>query len=111
MKKIIVAIAIICCIHANAQICFDPIKIFKPIGQQAITAASVTSADFNGDGKIDLVTTNNFIDAAGTGVTCNVSLLLGAGNGNFTTVADTFYVGFGASQVISTDFNNDGKAD
>jgi type IX secretion system substrate protein/VCBS repeat protein/FG-GAP repeat protein len=111
MKKLIITIAITCCINANAQICFDPIKIFKPIGQQAITAASVTSADFNGDGKADLVTTNNFIDAAGTGVTCNASLLLGTGNGNFTTVADTFYVGFGASQVISTDFNNDGKAD
>ncbi|MFI5141966.1 MAG: T9SS type A sorting domain-containing protein, partial [Bacteroidia bacterium] len=97
-------------VAANAQTCFNPIKVFKPVGRQTDNA-SVISADFNRDGKIDLATTNEFINAAGTSVINNVSILLGTGTGNFTAVPDTFVVGDGASQLISADFNRDGEVD
>jgi hypothetical protein len=65
---------------------------------------SVTSADVNGDGKLDLVTANQ--------ANSNVSVLLGIGDGTFG-VQTTYAVGVGLTpvSVISTDVNGDGKLD
>jgi len=63
---------------------------------------SVTSADFDGDGKADLAVANTNSN--------NVSILKNNGNGTFA-VAANYGVGSYPSSVISADFDGDGKAD
>jgi len=63
---------------------------------------SVTTGDFNGDGKLDLATAN--LDAN------TVSVLLGNGNGTFQTKVDD-PVGDAPASVTTGDFNGDGKLD
>ena len=60
------------------------------------------AADFNGDGKADLVVANR---ASG-----NVSILLSNGDGTFTTKS-TPSAGSGAASIAAGDFNEDGKLD
>jgi len=62
--------------------------------------ASVAVADFNGDGKLDLVTVNS----------ANVSVLLGKGNGTFGAHTD-FVAGTNPNGLAVADFNADGKPD
>jgi hypothetical protein len=66
------------------------------------TPQAVTTADVNGDGKLDLVTAN-----AGSNT---VSVLLGNGNGTFQA-AKTYGVGSAPNSVAVGDFNRDGKLD
>lgn len=68
-------------------------------------AASVTSGDFNNDGKAD-VAVANFTGGS-------VSILLGNGAGGFTNAAGSPITGGGGapSMVMSADFNADGRAD
>ncbi len=62
----------------------------------------VTSADFNGDGNMDLAVANQN--------SSNVSILLGTGTGSFGTA--TNYTVYGEPNSITTaDFNGDGKLD
>src|SRR5215213_2906059 len=63
---------------------------------------TVTNADFNGDGKMDLAAQN-----AGSNT---VSVLLGNGDGSFPAKQD-FGVGFVPTSVTSADFNDDTFAD
>src|SRR6266511_2449891 len=63
---------------------------------------SVAIADFNGDGKLDLAVANTDTD--------NVSVLLGNGNGTFSS-AQNFAAGDGPQSVAIGDFNGDGKRD
>src|SRR5215211_114639 len=63
---------------------------------------SVSSADFNGDSKVDLATANAGSD--------NVSVLLGKGDGTFGT-AQNFAAADSPWFVTSTDFNDDSKVD
>ncbi len=106
MKKTIYkfAIAIIACRLMSTENCFA-----QPCFNSAIYFAvdsipdSVISADFNGDGKLDLATTNN-----NSG---NVSVLLGIGTGNFGAAT---YFAINSNQPLSlcsSDFNGDGKLD
>jgi len=81
--------------------------------------SSIQSADFNGDGRPDLVVVNNkdtwglvgraqsrtLFPAAGT-----VSVLLGNGDGTFQAPR-IFGVGVGANSVTVGDFNGDGHPD
>jgi len=69
---------------------------------------SVTSGDFNGDGKLDLVAANGSWDTfAPEG---SVSVLLGNGDGTFQAAVN-YAVGFLPLSVMSGDFNGDGKLD
>jgi hypothetical protein len=62
----------------------------------------VAVADFNGDGKLDAVTSD-----ADTGT---VSLMMGNGNGSLTYVG-AYAVGASPSAVVVGDFNGDGRPD
>ena len=66
------------------------------------TPQGLVTGDFNGDGKIDLAIANK-----GSG---NVTILLGNGDGTFTT-APTVAAGAGANWIAVGDFNEDGKPD
>jgi len=63
---------------------------------------SIVTADFNGDGKLDLATANSGDNT--------VSVLLGDGTGHFAP-ASTFFTGSGPLQVLAADLNRDGKRD
>jgi hypothetical protein len=63
---------------------------------------SVATGDFNGDGKLDLVTANSGSN--------NVSVLLGNGDGTFQSAVD-YAVGSNPRSVAVGDFNGDGKLD
>jgi hypothetical protein len=63
---------------------------------------AIAVADFNGDGKHDLVTTNWLFH--------NVSVLLGDGSGGFSA-ATNFDVEYGPTSLAVGDFNLDGKPD
>src|SRR6266436_2532508 len=66
---------------------------------------SVTTGDFNGDGKVDLAVANNNFGSNGS-----VSILLGNGDGTFQANVDYPTAG-GAFSVITGDFNSDAKLD
>ncbi len=63
---------------------------------------AVTTGDFNGDGKVDLVITNQNNNS--------VSILLGNGNGTFQAPLE-FTTGSTAAGVAAGDFNGDGRLD
>jgi Bacterial Ig-like domain (group 3)/FG-GAP-like repeat len=65
-------------------------------------AMGVAVGDFNGDGKLDLVTADN---TAGT-----ISVLLGTGNGTFAAPV-AYAVGASPGSIIVGDFNGDGYLD
>ena len=110
MKKLVTTIAIALGMHIHAQICFEPMQIFKTItAQSKVTTSSIISADFNGDGKADVASSNGFNNTSGTFFS-TVSVLLGTGTGSFTGAAN-FDVDDGANQLITADFNGDGKID
>ena len=70
----------------------------------ALTApASVATADFNGDGKLDLAV------AAGSAGT--VSLYLGSGTGTFQKTSVDYPIGNDPKGIIVADLNKDGKMD
>ena len=67
-----------------------------------VQPSAIVAADFNGDGNLDLATTN--------AVDGTVSILLGDGKGNFTATA-TSQTGSSAFGLVSGDFNGDGNVD
>jgi hypothetical protein len=77
---------------------FSP-AVNYPVGA---TPFAVATGDFNGDGKLDLVTAN--YEGA------SVSVLLGKGDGTFQA-AQNFATGLYPSSVAVGDFNGDGKLD
>ena len=67
---------------------------------------SVAVADMNGDGKPDVVVTNNQDNGNGS-----VGLLLGNGDGTFGSVVNYASGGFSPQSVAVADLNGDGKLD
>jgi RHS repeat-associated protein len=75
--------------------------------ETGLVPLSVTSGDFNGDGKLDLVTANagdGFVPGTG------VSVLTGLGDGTFSAPA-SFLAGSQPTSVVIGDFNGDGLVD
>lgn len=62
---------------------------------------SMAVGDFNGDGKLDLVTANALFG--------NVEVLIGNGTGAFSATFNSMQLGL--TSVVTADFNNDGKLD
>jgi hypothetical protein len=72
---------------------------------------SVTSGDFNGDGKLDLAVANTC--NPGSIYHCNngvISILLGKGDGTFKAAVN-YRVGIDPQSVVTADFDHDGKLD
>ncbi|MFA6001902.1 MAG: VCBS repeat-containing protein, partial [Thermoleophilia bacterium] len=84
--------------EAAATVTFAP-AVNYGVGQ---SPSSVTTGDFNGDGKTDLAVANQSSN--------DVSVLIGNGNGGFDSAGNTG-VGSQPSSVTTGDFNGDGKAD
>jgi hypothetical protein len=79
-------------------------------GSGGFGATSVAVADFNGDGKPDLVVTNECV----SGSNCNngsVGVLLGNGDGTFGRTTTYASGGLDAVSVAVADVNGDGKPD
>jgi hypothetical protein len=72
-------------------------------GAGAFSAIAVAVADLNGDGKQDLIVTNNV-------GTFGLSVLLGNGDGSFKPALTYNFFGLGFSIAVA-DLNGDGKAD
>jgi hypothetical protein len=64
--------------------------------------SAVAIADFNKDGRVDLVTVNSAANA--------ITVLLGQGDGTFGPGIN-YSVGAAPGSVVAADFNNDGKPD
>lgn len=78
-------------------------------GSGGLGPSSVAIADVNGDGKPDLVVTNDCADSSCT--YGSVSVLLGNGNGTFMPAVSYNSGGLGATSVVIADLNGDGKLD
>src|SRR5271163_1992819 len=78
------------------------------IGNGTATSNSIAAADFNGDGKLDLVETCASLDDG----PCNLLLIQsGNGDGTFTQFCETPLPFFGSQSIAVGDFNGDGQPD
>ena len=90
-----------CCetLEGRRLLSFAPAVNYDTIG----TPSAIVTADFNNDGKLDLVTCANAI-------TGSYSVFLGDGAGGFGAVQRTI-LSTQLSSLAAADFNNDGKTD
>ena len=75
-----------------------------PAGRNAV---DIAAADFNGDGKLDLVVSSLSVDTSPD----SISVLLGNGDGTFQRPARFLVRGIQPLHLTVADFNGDGKPD
>ncbi len=98
MKKLFLIILLSCIKQLNAQVCFTSANYTVPN-----SSTTIACADFNSDGKLDLV-----VAAANS----PIYMLLGNGLGSFGASNIVYnHANYGYTSFVSADFNNDGKAD
>jgi hypothetical protein len=79
----------------------------NPVLTDIMPANCLAAADFNGDGRLDVVSVTATMDFGGQG-----SAWLGRGDGTFTLSGDYFGLGLEVPQAIATgDFSGDGRPD
>ncbi|HEY9403669.1 MAG TPA: FG-GAP-like repeat-containing protein [Pyrinomonadaceae bacterium] len=81
----------------------------KPAMPAVAEVQSIAISDFDGDGRVDIVTANYGFLATGSSVS-KVTVLLGNGDGTFRSTVD-YEGGFNMRFVIAADFSGDGKPD
>lgn len=91
----------------NGDGTFRAVSRFSTGGASGVT--SVIAADFNRDGKLDLMTSNP-ANCLNCGVTDSVSFLRGNGDGTFLT-PQLIQIGAYSQKLEPGDFNRDGIAD
>ena len=97
-------VATVLSMPCSAQVCSTPSFTAATNFEVGDGPRSVTTGDFNGDGKLDLAVANSYFRSS------NVSVLLGNGSGGFGA-ATNFAAGDGPYSVTTGDFNGDGKLD
>lgn len=75
---------------------------FAPDPAASVTGVATVAADFNGDGKMDIATTNS--------KNGGLSIRLGKGDGTFLPSV-TYRGGYHYNAILAGDFNGDGKLD
>lgn len=68
-------------------------------------AGTMATADFNGDGKLDLAIVGDYVSTGGVGI------LLGNGDGTFTSAGPNIDPNTGFALIATGDFNGDGIPD
>ncbi len=92
---------------ANAQWFMGTAEYF-PVGSYPY---SVITADFNGDGRLDLAVANSGADPASeVSAPGSVSILLGNGDSTFAPKVD-YPTGSNSASLTAADFNGDGRLD
>lgn len=109
MNKLVFALMISAAITANCDAPSSGVSSTVVAADLQISVGtapgSVEIADFNGDGKPDIVVSNEQGNK-------NATILLGDGKGRFTEAKGSpFSAGHGANDIAVGDFNNDGKLD
>ena len=85
---------------------FQPPVVYPITGQ--FNTEYVATGDFNGDGILDLVTSNSCYDSSCDG---SVTILFGNGDGTFRAPENMGTGAQNGGEVVVRDFNNDGKLD
>jgi hypothetical protein len=106
-----IALSLLPSSSASGQVSSSGQFITVKATHEASDVVPVGDADFNGDGKIDLLATGHFRNSTGKYVP--LALLLGKGDGSFTTVPITNFAPSNPSQTIYqvADVNGDNFAD
>ena len=108
MNKLIFVFVIVAAITANCEVSSSGVTSTAPAGEirfpTGTAPGSVEIADFNGDGKFDIVVANE--------QSHDVTILLGDGKGKFTpTKGSPFPAGHLPNDIAIGDFNRDAKLD
>ena len=105
-KQLLLLCSNLCILSFNAQVCFNT-GVNYPVGYifgYTADPNAISSADYNGDGFLDLVTITQTPGGGGF-----LSVLLGNGNGTFSPASTSGAGKF--NSIISADFNADGIQD
>jgi hypothetical protein len=92
----------------NGDGTFQPVVTYNSGGATFAYPQSVAAADVNGDGKLDLLATNEFDQS---GLQGSVGVLLGNGDGTFQPAVPFSSGGYTALSLAVADVNGDGRLD
>ena len=102
MNRFITAVLLLCTVAIAERVVAQDVKFTSPVTYPAGSPYVVTSGDFNGDGKQDLV--------AGDVQHNDLVMLLGNGDGTLKPPA-TYHQSAAPYYLVANDFNRDGKLD